>query len=436
MIFKTENEKDIFPFRIYFSGIIGAFLTIIGFFFLFNLEVTSFSLPTNIYGVPTWIIGLALISSGFYTILFMFKEYKALINEQFLKTQQIVIIALLSALGGTLSSFVSYLGLQLNFLVGTSEGAGQILGGAHVYWLLIIAVLVPRRGAVTYAGFIKGIIELFTGSPHGVLVILISIFQGFSIDMTFMIIKKLKHNVYSISSLSIAGSISCMSNIFVSQTLFYQGLPLEIIGIMVLISAISGIIFGGFLANDTLKILQEAGLWNLQYSALDIPKMKKSVYKNILKSPKHITTSAVILIFISFGSLFALTTIQISSTSPYSCNISGNVNNPYTFVYSEFNSNEVIIEAKLDGAVTHLPEANYTGFLLSEIITKANPKNGASLVRVIARDKYEASFNLNDILSDIKTIISIDENNNWLWLIAGNYEGSYWVKMVQNIIIE
>lgn len=436
MVHIGEIEKTIIPTKLYLNGILGTLLSFIGIFLFFKMEISTLTLPSSIYGIPIWVIGFLMSISGACILVLLFKEYKTIKKESFLNTQQIVIIALLSALGGTLSSFVSYLGLQLNYLIGVSEGAGQILGGAHVYWLLLIAVLVPRRGAVTYAGFIKGIVELFTGSPHGVLVVLITIAQGFSIDMVFLILTKLKRETYTISSLSIAASLGCIANIIVAQALFYHGLPMLFLVIMAITATISGVIFGGFLANDTLNILQEAGLWNLQRSTLEVFKIKKPTFSVIWKSPKHVTTSAFILIFITIGSLFALSTIYGATNSPYSCNIVGNVENPFTFVYSDFETNEVTIEAKLDGASTHLQAANYTGIILRDIIMEARPKNDASLVIVRARDYYEARFNLNDVLNDERMIISIDENKNWLWLIAGDYEGAYWVKIVSNIIIE
>jgi len=55
-------------------------------------------------------------------------------------------------------------------------------------------------------------------------------------------------------------------------------------------------------------------------------------------------------------------------------------------------------------------------------------------VKVIATDGYEVSFELQDVLNDDKMILIQEEDT--LRLVAGNYEGGYWVRMVSKIKVE
>jgi energy-coupling factor transport system substrate-specific component len=92
--------------------------------------------------------------------------------------KEIITIALLSSLGGTLSTFVGYLGNLVNLALGVPFGAGQFIAGLHVFWLVLIQAIIRKRGAGTFGGLLKGIVELFTGSTHGIVIVLVSLVQG------------------------------------------------------------------------------------------------------------------------------------------------------------------------------------------------------------------------------------------------------------------
>ena len=100
-----------------------------------------------------------------------------------INTREIATIAVLSSLGGALSTFVGYLGNIINMSLGIPFGAGQFLAGLHVFWLVLIRALVPRNTAGTFGGLLKGLIELFTGGTHGIVIVLVSLIQGMLIDV-------------------------------------------------------------------------------------------------------------------------------------------------------------------------------------------------------------------------------------------------------------
>ncbi|WP_461368985.1 ECF transporter S component, partial [Candidatus Darwinibacter acetoxidans] len=77
-------------------------------------------------------------------------------------TRDLLIMAVLSGIGGVLSTYVGYLGNLLNRLFGVPFGAGQFVAGLHVFWIILAAGLVRRPGAATIVGLLKGVVELLT----------------------------------------------------------------------------------------------------------------------------------------------------------------------------------------------------------------------------------------------------------------------------------
>ncbi|MCJ2532418.1 MAG: ECF transporter S component, partial [Candidatus Thermoplasmatota archaeon] len=92
-----------------------------------------------------------------------------------LSTKDLVTIALLSALGGVLSTYVGYLGNLMNHIVGVPFGAGQFMAGLHVLWIILAIGITKKKGAGTVTGALKGVVELFTGSTHGIVIVVVSL---------------------------------------------------------------------------------------------------------------------------------------------------------------------------------------------------------------------------------------------------------------------
>jgi len=69
------------------------------------------------------------------------KEKKSLLD-----LRQLVLVALLAAVGGVLSTYIGYLGNLTNRLFGVPFGAGQLIAGLHVLWLLLARILTSRFG--------------------------------------------------------------------------------------------------------------------------------------------------------------------------------------------------------------------------------------------------------------------------------------------------
>jgi energy-coupling factor transport system substrate-specific component len=340
-------------------------------------------------------------------------------------TRELVTLFILSSLGGALSTFVGYLGNLINIAVGVPFGAGQIIAGLHVFWIVLIRVLVPKRGSGAFAGLLKGFVEMFTGSTHGIVIVIVSLIQGVILDIPSIspngpssksVIERLNWWLFA--------GLSSSSNVIVFQLFYFTGTPLIYISLITILAFCSGIIFAGYFAWQTLAFLEEAGLTN------HLP-AEEGVSRSIMI--RRNLPAIAFVTFLILGSTYYAVAIADVFADPYSCEVTGLVETPYVYRPADFSEYEVTIVAELQGAYTHIPPTNYTGVLLSTILGVAEPKPQASSIQVIARDGYSITFDLQTVLDDERLLLT--KSNDGLWLIAGNYEGSAWVKQVTELYV-
>jgi ABC-type thiamin/hydroxymethylpyrimidine transport system permease subunit len=348
---------------------------------------------------------------------------------RFLDTKGIVTIAILGSLGGALSTFVGYLGNLINLSLGVPFGAGQFLAGLHVFWLVLMRVLVPRRGVGTAGGLLKGVVEMFTGSTHGIVIVFVSLVQGFFVDIAAEAGGGYDTSVVRTRIFWWFGAgLASASNVWVLQAFYFSGIDWLYILLISTLAFCSGVVFAGYFAWETVEFLNDSGIVFNEFQSIR-PQIEPATKQTML----HRNVPAILIIlFITVGSLFYFTVGTSLLSDPDTCQVSGLVEHSYLYRPSDFVQYQVTIEAELVGAYTHLPPANYTGVLLSVILSQASPLPEATSLRVIARDGYTMVFSrLNDVLSDQKLILS--QSGTGLWLIAANYDGSYWVQKVQSL---
>ena len=158
-----------------------------------------------------------------------------------LKTRELALIIILSALGGVVSVPLSYAGNLLNAVPILPFGSPQILSGVHVLWLLLARLLTRKTGAATFTGAVKGLVELSLFSFHGVQVLPISIVEGIVVDLVLSVPGRA-----SLVKAAVAGGLSASSNVLVLWLLLLQGLSPLVIIFMWLLSLVSGVIVGCF----------------------------------------------------------------------------------------------------------------------------------------------------------------------------------------------
>ncbi|MFX0123874.1 MAG: ECF transporter S component [Candidatus Hodarchaeota archaeon] len=340
-------------------------------------------------------------------------------SQYYYETSDLVIIALFCALGGILSTFVGYLGNLINRILGIPFGGGQIIAGLHIFWIIFIYLLTDRKiGVAFFTGIVKGFVELFSGSAHGILVLLISGTQGLIIEIILIIFLSSNNKMI----ISFASGLASASNVFIQQLIFFNSqIPPLFIAFIGGISFISGVILGGLFPITVFHLFNKSTVLN---------------WRKIPKSPHHlkyIQLFRIGIVFILIISEIAIFSFLISQNR-FSAQITGDISNPYTFYPADFLDRQVTIEAELIGDVMHEPPKNYTGVPLYIIIEAAQPTSEFFIVKVSASDGYFIELNSTEIQNNPALILTMESNG--LRLIAGNFHGSYWVQKVNHIDIQ
>ncbi len=351
----------------------------------------------------------------------------------FLATKDLVTIALLSALGGVLSTYIGYLGNLMNHIVGVPFGAGQFMAGLHVLWILLAIGLTKKKGAGTVTGIVKGIVELFTGSTHGIVIVIVSSVQGVVADVVLFSDRAKQARSYT--TYAIAGGMSAATNVIVFQVLFFAGVPWILITMLCMLAFASGMILAGWLSVEMLAAVEQIGLLSGRKEVIMDGQDEDGgrVWRQEQRMNKRRRASlAIIVSFLTVFSIGAVYYFAFVFTIPGSAiSIEGDIERPYDFHYEDFGDYETTVFAELSGSVTYVAPRNYTGIPLASILAEAQPSPEATEVVVIGSDGYSAVFELENIMSDEGVIISVEDDS--FRLVAAGYEGAYWVELVVSI---
>ncbi len=340
-------------------------------------------------------------------------------GQYYYETSDLVIIALFCALGGILSTFVGYFGNLINRILGIPFGGGQFIAGLHIFWIVFIYLLTNRKiGVAFFTGIVKGFVELFSGSAHGILVLLISGTQGLIIEIILIIFLSSNNKLI----ISFASGLASASNVFIQQLVFFNSqIPPLFIALIGGIGFVSGFILGGLFPIAVFHLFNKSTVLN---------------WRKIPRSPYHlryiqlIRISIVIILIISEIGIFSFLLFQ----NRFSAQITGDIFNPYTFYPADFLDRQVTIEAELIGDVTYEPPKNYTGVPLYVIIEAAQPISAIYSVKISASDGYFIELNSTEIQDTPSLILTMESTG--LRLIAGDFHGSYWVQKVNHIDIQ
>lgn len=313
----------------------------------------------------------------------------------YFKTKNLVTIAIISALGGVSSTYIGYLGNLVNRFLGVPFGAGQVLAGLHIFWVVLGFGLVRKSGTCTMIGVLKGLAELFTGGKLGVFVILLSGVQGFIADVLFLIVRK--RNVYTFA---LAGGIATAANVLVFQVFFAPYSAIHFFLLIAAIAFVSGAAFAGVFGYNVLNVLEG----------------KEKEYST--KKVSTLVFSALLLI----GGVYYYSFVYRASEQ---IGVTGNVEQGYSFFYEDFSQYETVVTAEMVGQYKYEPETAYCGVPLKIILEKAGPRG--KTVRIIGGDGYSVDFEIDAVDA---LIITKDRR-----LIAKGYDGSYWVQDIVEITV-
>lgn len=357
-------------------------------------------------------------------------------------TRDLLVIAVLSGLGGVMSTYIGYLGNMINQLVGVSFGAGQFVSGLHVVWLMLAAGLVRARGVGTVTGLLKGVVEFLTGSTHGSVIIVVCLVQGIVVDLIMGAGRQ-----RTLLKYALAGAASTAANVIVFQVFYFSGAAWGYLALITAVSLLSGAALAGLLGFHLLETLkqirpvksgavddlegfpaeEDAAVQSSGVAGGGVGRAENSRFARFV-------TIATALAFIA-GSVFYFATIYEPPWAGTQCRVEGLVENPITFKLSHFKDAEKTINVELQGKVTSVPPKDYTGVSVPAILAEAKPKPEATILKVVATDGYEVQFDLAEVMKDDLMLLMQEEDDTYR-LIAGNSEGGYWVRQVSRLVVE
>lgn len=178
-------------------------------------------------------------------------------RREFFSLHELLMMAALAALGGVTSSVVSMVRAAAHALI-VLPGGLQYLAGIHVLWLVLAVGLVRKPGAATVTALLKGSVELLSGNPHGLLVLMYSLIAGMAVDVVWVILGG-RDRLYTYV---LAGAIGATSNLFV--LMFAASLPpqenlLAALAALGSVAFVSGGLLAGVLGWWLLHALAQAG---------------------------------------------------------------------------------------------------------------------------------------------------------------------------------
>ena len=337
-----------------------------------------------------------------------------------LDLRDLVLVALLSAVGGVLSTYVGYLGNLINRLFGVPFGAGQLIAGVHVLWPLLARALIGRFGSGTMTGLVKGLVEFLSGGTHGIVIVLVSAVEGLLVDVG-MSMSARRH----LGVIMLTGAVASVSNVFVFQAIYFSGISPAILLGMAGLALVSGATFGGYLAWDLHGFLQASHLVRA-----DSPRAVEPA-KGLWR--RHVLTLLVVTAGL-VGAVAYYVGVYDPFVAPDAMRIEGAVASPYTYRAAEWDGEPATITAELRGSVTSIPAREYTGPLLRDIVARAEPEDTAASLRVISSDGYEIELQWDEVLLD-EDLLLVQEDSG-LRLVAAAYDGSYWVQQVRRVVVK
>lgn len=152
------------------------------------------------------------------------------------RVYDLMVIALMAALGIASKPLIVPLTHMITgplFIPG-----GAIAGGFYMFWLVLAAGLVGRRGTATLVGVTQALIVIISGAfgSHGLVSIVTYTLPGLVIDLVFLLFRRRWTTLYDFF---FAGVLANLAGTYMSNLVFFK-LPL-----LPLVMSLAGAMFSG-----------------------------------------------------------------------------------------------------------------------------------------------------------------------------------------------
>ncbi len=330
----------------------------------------------------------------------------------YFSTHDLLIMAVMAALGGVASTYINTLGDAVQAILGM-PGGSQWAAGLHVLWIVLAMGITGKPGTGIIAGLLKGGVEILSGNSHGVIILFIDLVAGLLVDFGFLLFKDKR----SILPYLIAGGLASGSNVLAFQifaTLPTNILAISAILILFFVALVSGIVFSGFIPYLLINALAKA---------------------NIVKIPKQPTQSRkiswYILVSVLILAILLAVFLKMTFQGAQKIQISGAVENAYGFPGQDFNPELVNRQMEYKGTQTQ-----YTGYLLSEAIDYAQPDENSDTVLIEASDGYAFLISFEELESNPNILaVKQGQGQSVSFDIVGPESSKAWVRGVTQITV-
>jgi ABC-type thiamin/hydroxymethylpyrimidine transport system permease subunit len=327
-------------------------------------------------------------------------------------TRDLLMMAALAALGGVVGTYVNAVGDLFQSIFGFA-GATQWAAGLHVLWLTLAVGLTRKQGAGTITGLLKGGVELLTGNTHGLLVVLVDIVAGLLVDLGFLPFR----NKDSLIAYCLAGGLASASNVFVFQLL--ASVPADTLTYWAIllvagVGFLSGVLFAGVLSRGLLNALRRAG-----------------VVKDAAPTPMGRRAYPVFILVAALLAVVLTVYLRVALRGPLTVHIGGAVDAPYDYPNEHGDLGTTTAEGTLREVT-----AQYKGVPVRELLARALPQPGASLLLVRAGDGYTFFIGLDEVRDNDALLLSPkDEGDEASYSIVGALNSKAWVRGVEELVV-
>ena len=330
----------------------------------------------------------------------------------YFSTRDLLIMAVLAALGGVASTYINTLGDAVQAFLGMAGGS-QWAAGLHVIWIILAMAITGKPGTGILTGLVKGSVELLSGNSHGLIILLVDLIAGLLVDFGFLLFRKKR----SLLPYLIAGGLASGSNVIVFQ--LFATLPTNILAasavlILTLVAVLSGVIFAGFIPKLIVDSLIKGNIVKVSEQP---SKTRKTAWYVLLS----VFILSILFTFFLMTALKGAPTIQIN----------GAVETEYGFPGDEFEHEMVTRQMEYKGVMTE-----YTGYLLSDAIQNAGPSEDADTLLIEASDGYAFLLSFTE-LENNPNILAVPKGSgkNTSYDIVGPESSKAWIRGVTKFTV-
>jgi len=178
-------------------------------------------------------------------------------SKYYFSTFDLILMVIIAVVGGVINGALMYTLIQtfkpLFIFLGPISWVP--LSGLYVLWIIIVRLLIRKRGAAALFGLILGFVEWRSGNPNGILAIVYAGIEGLLVDFGFIIFGE---------KLTLLSSLlgAALATLFADELYFFTHnitSPFELY-IGGLVAIISGIIFAGLLGWIIVRAIYNTGI--------------------------------------------------------------------------------------------------------------------------------------------------------------------------------